>query len=307
MINLVTNWERIRQELDSLNLFYSAITGRSDEKNNFRKMGFEEFIQPKFRDPYSEEGLIEARPDFVLLRDDYMCFIEVKSGRNIDQNHIKQSVRNSSFSIEGLRNSFSNYLERDVSVSEFDSIFVFKKDFLEECVESENCLDNLNEITEDSVVLVQEKGDVLTFCEESDKTSSDELNEVLENGIHLDEVPKNEIMLVDDLELENIIVYLQRTFLDELKDEKEIVMSVSEIYTEFIPKNIRCSRDRVKRAMKLIRKLDGATMKKGGEKYRVKREDVKELMKIPEILLEKNADEVLEEDAEGLEKFGVEF
>lgn len=307
MINLVTNWERIRQELDSLNLFYSAITGRSDEKNNFRKMGFEEFIQPKFRDPYSEEGLIEARPDFVLLRDDYMCFIEVKSGRNIDQNHIKQSVRNSSFSIEGLRNSFSNYLERDVSVSEFDSIFVFKKDFLEECVESENCLDNLNEITEDSVVLVQEKGDVLTFCEESDKTSSDELNEVLENGIHLDEVPKNEIMLVDDPELENIIVYLQRTFLDELKDEKEIVMSVSEIYTEFIPKNIRCSRDRVKRAMKLIRKLDGATMKKGGEKYRVKREDVKELMKIPEILLEKNADEVLEEDAEGLEKFGVEF
>ena len=307
MINLVTNWERIRQELDSLNLFYSAITGRSDEKNNFRKMGFEEFIQPKFRDPYSEEGLIEARPDFVLLRDDYMCFIEVKSGRNIDQNHIKQSVRNSSFSIEGLRNSFSNYLERDVSVSEFDSIFVFKKDFLEECVESENCLDNLNEITEDSVVLVQEKGDVLTFCEESDKTSSDELNEVLENGIHLDEVPKNEIMLVDDLELENIIVYLQRTFLDELKDEKEIVRSASEIYSEFIPKNIRCSRDRVKRAMKLIRKLDGATMKKGGEKYRVKREDVKELMKIPEILLEKNADEVLEEDAEGLEKFGVEF
>jgi len=183
----------------------------------------------------------------------------------------------------------------------------FKKDFLEECVESENCLDNLNEITEDSVVLVQEKGDVLTFCEESDKTSSDELNEVLENGIHLDEVPKNEIMLVDDPELENIIVYLQRTFLDELKDEKEIVMSVSEIYTEFIPKNIRCSRDRVKRAMKLIRKLDGATMKKGEDKYRVKRADVGELMKIPELLLNKDADEILEEDAEGLEKFGVEF
>ncbi len=307
MISLVTNWERIRRELDSLNLFYSAITGRSDKGNNFREMGFEEFIQPKFRDPYSVEGLIEARPDFVLLRDDYMCFVEVKSGRNIGEEHIEQSKRNSSFSIEGLRDSFSNYLERDVSVSEFDSIFVFEKDFLEECRENKNCLDSSNEIMEESVVLVQEKGDVLTFWEESDKTSLDELNEILKDGIKLDEVPKNEIMIVDDPELENIILYLQRRFLDALKDDKEIVKSTAEIYSEFIPKNVRCSRDRVKRAMKFIRKLDGATLKKGAERYRVKREDVRELMMIPEVLLEKDADDVLEEDGEGLEKFGLEF
>jgi len=125
----VSNWERIRRELNSLNLFYSAITGRSDKENNFRELGFEEFIQPKFTDSYSEKGLIEARPDFVLLRDQYMCFVEVKSGRNIDKDHIEQSERNSSFSIEGLRDSFSKYLERDVSVSEFDSIFVFQKGF----------------------------------------------------------------------------------------------------------------------------------------------------------------------------------
>ncbi len=307
MIDLVTNWERIRRELDSLNLFYSAITGRSDEENNFREMGFEEFIQPKFRDPYSEEGLIEARPDFVLLRDDYLGFVEVKSGRNISEGHIEQSKRNSSFSIEGLRDSFSNYLERDVLVSEFDSIFVFHKDFLEECVKNQNCLDSLNEIMEDSVVLQQKEGDVLTFWEESEKTSLEELNEILEEGIQLDEVPKNELMIVDDPELENIIVYLQRRFLDALKDEKEIVMSVNEIYGRFIPKNIRCSRDRVKRAMKFIRKLDGATLKKGKDKYRVKREDVKELMKMPEVLLEEDADDVLEEDGAGLEKFGLEL
>lgn len=76
MIHLVTNWERIKKELDSLNLFYSAITGRSDEDNNFRKMGFEDFEHLKIKDKRSEEGKDEGTPDFALLQDNYLCLIQ---------------------------------------------------------------------------------------------------------------------------------------------------------------------------------------------------------------------------------------
>lgn len=308
MIFLETNWLRIKRELDSLNLFYSAVTGRSDSENNFRELGFEEFIHPKFKDPYSEEGLVEAAPDFVLLRDDYTCFIEVKSGRNINEEYIEQSERNSSFSIEGIRESFNRYLERSTEISEYDSIFVFERKYLEECRKNENCLENLKKIMEDSVVLCQEKGGRLTFWDDSSRTSLDELNEVLDQGIKLDETPKNEIMIVDEPEVENVVVYLVRKFKERLREEKEFAKSVGEIYREFIPVQLQCDRDRVENALETMRELDAATSKRGEKKYRVKRDDVRNMMKIPEVLQEKNVDEILGQDSEGgLEDYGVEF
>ncbi len=303
MIFLITNWERIKRELDSLNLFFSAIVGRSDPENNFRTMGFEEFVQVKFKDPYSEKGLIEAIPDYVLLRDNHLCFVEVKSGRNIDKDHIEQSNRNSSFSIEGLRRSFNLYLERSVPITEFDSIFVFDKKFLDNCLEIEKCAENLEKIMNDSVVLCQERGRKLTFWEGSNKTSSDELNNVLKDGIQLDYSPKNEIMIVNDPEIENVIVYLIRKFLDRFKDKKEIVMSVSEIFNEFIPKNISCSHSRIKKSMDILRQLDAATLKQGEDRYRVQKSNVGNLMNIPNILLEKNAEDIINDGHMSLDDF----
>lgn len=307
MIFLEKNWPRIQRELNSLNLFYSAVVGKSDEEDNLRGLGFQEFIHPKFKDPYSEEGLIEATPDFVLMGDDYTCFVEVKSGRNIEERHIKQSQRNSSFSIEGIRESFGRYLEISAEIRDYDSIFVYKKEYLEECIDNEKCLEKLEDIMEDSVVLSQERGGSLKFWKDSRKTSSEKLNELLEKGIKLPVTPKNEIMIVDDPEVENVVVYLIRKFKERLREEKEFVMSSGEIYREFIPGNIQCDRDRVTNAMDAMRELDAVTLKKGGNKYRVKRDDVRDLMRIPEVLREENVDAILEKESEGLEDFGFEF
>jgi len=92
VIYLETNWERIKKELDSLNLFYSAVTGRTDKKNGFHGLGFDDLIQVSLKDSYSEGS--EAKPDFILLKDEYLSIVEVKSGSNIDEPYIKQSKRN---------------------------------------------------------------------------------------------------------------------------------------------------------------------------------------------------------------------
>lgn len=305
---LEKNWPRIQRELNSLNLFYSAIIGKSDDEDDLRGLGFEEFIHPKFKDSYSEEGLIEAAPDFLLLREDYTCFVEVKSGRNIEERHIEQSQRNSSFSIEGIRESFNRYLEMSAEIREYDSIFVYQKEHLEDCIGNENCLKNLEKVMEDSVVLSQKRDGKLTFWNDTRRTSLEELNGVLDDGIRLPEIPKNEIMIVDDPEVENIVVYLVRKFKERLRDEKEFVMSGGDIFREFIPGNKRCSRDRVINAMEAMRVLDAVTLKKGeSKKYRIKRDDVRYLMRIPDVLREKNVDEILEKKSGDLGDYGVEF
>ncbi|MEF8874823.1 MAG: hypothetical protein V5A88_09190 [Candidatus Thermoplasmatota archaeon] len=304
---LEKNWPRIQRELNSLNLFYSAVVGKSEEEDDLRDLGFEDFIHPKFKDPYSERGLIEATPDFLLLRDDYTCFVEVKSGRNIDERHIEQSQRNSSFSIEGIRESFNRYLEISAEIRDYDSIFVYKKEYLEECINNEKCLERLEKIMEDSVVLSQERGGRLKFWNDTRRTSLEELNDSLGEGIRLPVTPKNEIMIVDDPEVENVVVYLIRKFNERLREEKEIVVSPGDIYREFIPGNIQCDRDRVKNAMEAMRELDAVTLKKGDSKYRVKRDDVGYLMRIPDVLREKDVDDILEKESGGLEDFGVEF
>lgn len=301
------NWPRIQRELNSLNLFYSAVVGKSNEEENIRGLDFEDFIHPKFKDPYSEEGLIEATPDFVLLRDDYACFVEVKSGRNIEERHIEQSRRNSSFSIEGIRESFNRYLEINAEIKDYDSIFVYKKEHLEECIDNKKCLERLEKIMEDSIVLSQERGGRLKFWNDSRRTSLEELNESLEKGIKLPVTPKNEIMIVDDPEVENVVVYLIRKFKERLREENEFVMSPGEIYRDFIPGNIQCDRDRVKNAMEAMRKLDAVTLKKGESKYRVKRDDVRYLMRIPDVLREENVNDILDKGSEDLGDFGFEF
>ncbi|MFW6041366.1 MAG: hypothetical protein ACOC85_05980 [Thermoplasmatota archaeon] len=296
-----TNWDRIKRELDSLNLFYSAVTGRSDVNNGFQGLGFDDYIQITLKDRYSEGS--EARPDFILLKDDYMCIVEVKSGRNIDDQDVKQSSRNSSFSIEGLRNYFRDYHDMHVEIKEFDSVFVYYQDHLEECMKYDNCKEKIEEVMADSVVLSQKKGGDLTYWRGSKNVNSSSLDEALKKGITLDETPKNEIMLVDDPEIENIVVYLIRRFIDGLKNKNEIILSHRDIHQEYIPKNKYCQLDRVKNAMETIRKCGGATLKQGTSKYRVKKSDVAKLMSIPDTLSEKDANDILDIDSENLESF----
>lgn len=301
MINLASKWQKIKSELDSLNLFYSAITGRSDARNGFYRMGFEDFIHIKLK---GREVSDNPRPDFVLLKDEYMCIVEVKSGKNIDDRHYNQSQRNSSFSIEGLRDYFREYHNKTVEIREFDSLFVYYEETLKECMEHENCKENLENIMEDSIVLSQKRGDKLTYWEENGPVSHSQLDRALEEGIGLDEAPKKEIKIVDDPELENVVYYLTRKLLDHLKEEKEIILSHRDAY-DLIPNHIsNCSLDRVRNALETMRELDAATLKQGtNNQYRVKKEDVGKLMDIPTILMNKDAEEILDMEEGSIEDF----
>jgi len=60
--------------------------------------------------------------------------------------------------------------------------------------------------------------------------------------------------------------------------------------------------------MEAMRVLDAVTLKKGeSKKYRIKRDDVRYLMRIPDVLREKNVDEILEKKSGDLGDYGVEF
>lgn len=81
------DWKRQKQEIDSYNLFYSAITHRSTTKGfidfGYRLVG--QFVQI---DDHRND--LHPSPDFTLYDGESVLLVELKSGENINPSDINQ-------------------------------------------------------------------------------------------------------------------------------------------------------------------------------------------------------------------------
>jgi hypothetical protein len=92
----LTRGERQRREVNSYNLFYSAVTGRANPSLA------EHDVQVPMIFPVIEDrpNDVRAEPDFVLYDGETCILVEVKSGNNIEDRHICQMEECDSVSIE---------------------------------------------------------------------------------------------------------------------------------------------------------------------------------------------------------------
>lgn len=280
--------------MKSINLFYASIVGKDEESSSLSKAGFKPISQVKIVDPYGDEKT-EAKPDFCLFKDDYMAMIEIKSGTNVNEGDIQQLIRNGEFTIEGVRRSFRRTENISLEVSEIESFIVYYKSTIDDCIEIPNCKESFDGIIENGILLTQEENGLLKLHEDSNEPKDETLKTILSTGIDLPKEPKTEFEILDNPFCENVMVFLIRKFINEFKTTNEILMDQFDMRKKFIPPGIACQVYKVKNALECFRKLDCATKERGGDRYRIKKDDLGKLVKVPEFLLNNNCEDVLDE------------
>lgn len=94
---MTEEWERQKREIDSYNVFFSALKGRSGTPCLFN-LGYR--LVGVFMRISDNRQRIVAEPDIVLYNGEKLLLVEIKSGTNIDQRAMDQLESASRISIE---------------------------------------------------------------------------------------------------------------------------------------------------------------------------------------------------------------
>lgn len=218
----LTAGERQRREVNTYNLFYSAVTARADAPLSSRGVRIPVMF-PVFEDE-SEGRDIEAEPDVVLYDGSTCTLCEIKSGRNINERDIKQMAECDKVTIETAEEELKNAQTRekteyDGTVTAVETVIVYQnmdEEFVESTRrESDSFRDALNRLTEHAVLMTQDYGGDLRVLEGNFHTEG-AMQSALRARVSLPENPPDEIMLTEGMEPEILAIAVTDIWGNEL-------------------------------------------------------------------------------------------
>ena len=201
----LTDGERQRREVNTYNLFYSALTDRATPSlaaHGVRIPVMFPVIEDRTRG-------VRAEPDFVLYDGETCVLAEIKSGNNISDRDIRQMRECAEVDIEtaedALRDAQVRELGYNGTVTAVEPTIVYQ-DLGEKYIEatrehSRAFRDALNELTDYAVLMTQDYGGGLRVLA-GEFNGTGQLQSLFEHGIELPENPPDEIMLTEGLEHE---------------------------------------------------------------------------------------------------------
>lgn len=201
---MTEEWERQKREIDSYNVFFSALKGRSSTTCLF-DLGYR-LVGVFMRISDNRQGVV-AEPDIVLYNGEKLLIVEIKSGTNIDERAMGQLESASRISIEAGQTflqdaDLEQYNHNDLN--HIEPVIVYYRDFIQDCLESPPCSTALSQLSEHGAVLYQQKGGVLSIAEGSVQDGT--LQSVLTEGIPLPRLPDTQIYLTENVDRE-ILAY----------------------------------------------------------------------------------------------------
>ncbi len=222
------------KELKSLNLFFHAITGLPDIEIYpcFNSINYQSSLFPSFKITVSEDGTEkdkEITPDFLLwnIRKKTALILEIKGGNSIEEGDIEQIRKYLMIPIDQVEERVRNILE-DPSI-ELESFYVgivYYEKTIRNCLRSPNCINRLDSIKDDLLILKQSPGNVLNIRNPEFITFDDDLSSLLNNGIQIPKNPRRNIYITETPSIEGtmwaIINYVDDKFYegDEINEIK---------------------------------------------------------------------------------------
>lgn len=296
----MSEWKRQKKEINSYNLFLTAITG-SNTTPGLSDHGIR-LVDP-FLELEDSHNDVTVDPDFTLYNKETLLLIEIKSGENISQSHITQMDRYSQVSLEAAENFLADTDVSDVSSLErVEFSIVYREDFIEQCRnEWENCAEMLVQVEDKCPVLTQKKGSRLQL---NSSTSFDDtqLNEVLTDGVDLPKVPRRDILLSENAEKESLAVSIcQDIALNNLVGR--FAVTPIEI-RNFYGQRPNLDLDRIRRTLNYLHHIGACSVEDGEYVFTEHHED--EIIGIESNVREKRVEEALsdiEEEQAGLADF----
>lgn len=202
-------WERQEREIQSYNVFFSALTARADPP--LTRHGFESPVS--FPEIEGQRENVKAHPDFLLYDGEVCLLVEVKQGDNIEDDHIEQIEECNKVTIERAETylkdaEIQDKTSYDGDVSRVETCISYAgldEDYIEKCrQEWDNCREQLEALEEKTAILGQQKGGSLRLLagEFDDPT----LQSIFERGIQLPETPKKEFTITEAWEKESLAV-----------------------------------------------------------------------------------------------------
>lgn len=238
----VTNGERQRREINTYNLFYSAITARSDP--SLAAHG----VRIPMMFPVIEnrtEG-VRAEPDFVLYDGSTCVLAEIKSGNNISDRHVEQVNECARVGIETAEDALkdaqiSKKTVHDGTVTAVEPVIVYQ-DIDEEYVaelknESESFSESLESLSQHAVVMTQDYGGELRVLD-GEFNNDGNLQALFEQGVELPENPPDEILLTEGMEHEILAIAICDIWGEQAVDHEEgVVVTRTEVRDYFAPRH----------------------------------------------------------------------
>jgi hypothetical protein len=297
----MTAGERQRREVNTYNLFYSAVTARADPPLSARGVRIPVMF-PVFSD--SSEGRdVKAKPDMVLYDGSTCMLCEIKSGNNITERDINQMEGCDRVTIETAEKELKNAqvrekTEYDGSVTAVESVIVYQdmdEQYIEETRrESRSFRDALDRITKHCVLMTQDYGGNLRVLA-GDFDSTGAMQSALQAGVSLPENPPDEIMLTEGMEPEILAIAVTDIWGERALDyEDGVRVSREEIRDFFAPRHNVNPGD-LDLVFELLTDID-ACEKIGTHRYEFRREHMKAILGVEEIVMEQRVEDYFRED-----------
>lgn len=297
----VTAGERQRREVNSYNLFYSAVTARADPPLSSRGVRIPVMF-PVFED--SSEGRdIKAEPDIVLYDGSTCALCEIKSGHHINERDIKQMKECDKVTIETAEEELKNAqvrekTEYDGSVTAVESIIVYQdmdEDYVEETRrESENFRNALDRLTEHAVLMTQDYGgDLRVLAGEFDNDGA--MQSALRAGIALPENPPDEIMLTEGMEPEILAVAVTDIWGEQALDHDDGVEVSRENIRDFFAPRHNVNPGDLDLVFEFLADID-ACEEVETHRYEFRREHMGAILGVEEMVMEQRVEDYFRED-----------
>jgi hypothetical protein len=305
----VTAGERQRREVNSYNLFYSAVTARADPPLSSRGVRIPVMF-PVFED--SSEGRdIKAEPDIVLYDGSTCALCEIKSGHHINERDIKQMKECDKVTIETAEEELKNAqvrekTEYDGSVTAVESIIVYQdmdEDYVEETRrESENFRNALDRLTEHAVLMTQDYGgDLRVLAGEFDNDGA--MQSALRAGVALPENPPDEIMLTEGMEPEILAVAVTDIWGEQALDHDDGVEVSRENIRDFFAPRHNVNPGDLDLVFEFLADID-ACEEVETHRYEFRREHMGAILGVEEMVMEQRVEDYFrEEDQETFDAF----
>lgn len=297
----VTAGERQRREVNTYNLFYSAVTARADPPLSSRGVRIPVMF-PVFDD--SSEGRdIEAEPDIVLYDGSTCVLCEIKSGRNINDRDINQMAECDKVTIETAEEELKNAQVREKteyggSVTAVESVIVYQdmdEEYVEETAsESADFRDSLDRLTEHAVLMTQDYGrDLRVLAGEFNDDGA--MQSALRAGVTLPENPPDEIMLTEGMEPEILAVAVTDIWGEQALDYDDGVRVSREEIRDFFAPRHNVNPGDLDLVFEFLTDID-ACEEVGTHRYEFRREHMSSILGVEEMVVEQRVEDYFRED-----------
>jgi hypothetical protein len=226
---------------------------------------------------------VESDPDFVLYNDGTLLLVEVKSGENIDERAISQMEQANEISIEAGRD-FLRDAEMEQhnhnNLEHIEPLIVYYADFLEDCRDSENCMDALDELSGHAPVLSQKKGKQLKLAKGEVEDAS--LRNYLTDGILLPKLPDTQIYLTDNINREILVYSITHDCVrTALSRDNEVIIKPEDVIERYRNREVPITK--VNDALNFLNEVRACTNPQSDE-YKFQRSDMARILGVEDHL-----------------------